>query len=98
MTENRGRPKENNTPRTGKFTDEFTSEDGVINTWYYDTDRTTRGPVKVTQSYPKDYDHRTIDEKLRDENKKLPKTKRKYLNPENDKLVGYARARALGLI
>ena len=43
-------------------------------------------------------DNRTFEEKLHDENKKVPLTKRKYLNPANDKLVGYARARALGII
>ena len=98
MKENRGRPKENVTPKTGKYKYVFTDDDGVITTWYYDTDKTTSGPVKVECTYPKDYDFRTLDEKLRDENKKLPKTKRKYLNPANDKLVGYARARALGII
>ena len=67
-------------------------------TWYYDTNRTTNGPVKVDISYPKGYDFRTFEEKLHDENKKVPLTKRKYLNPANDKLVGYARARALGII
>ena len=50
MTENRGRPKENNTPRTGKFKDVFTGEDGVISKWYYDTDRNNRGPIKGTQT------------------------------------------------
>ena len=98
MTENRGRPKENNKPLEGKYKRVYHSEDGTKMTWYYDTSRTTNGPVKVDISYPKGYDFRTFEEKLRDENKKVPLTKRKYLNPANDKLVGYARARALGII
>ena len=98
MTENRGRPKENNKPLEGKYKRVYHSEDGTKMTWYYDTNRTTNGPVKVDISYPKDYDFRTFEEKLRDENKKVPLTKRKYLNPANDKLVGYTRARALGII
>lgn len=98
MTENRGRPKENNKPQEGKYKRVYHSEDGTKMTWYYDTNRTTNGPVKVDISYPKGYDFRTFEEKLRDENKKVPLTKRKYLNPANDKLVGYARARALGII
>ena len=49
------------------------------------------------------FDGKTFEDLTKDiyenqQNKKLPKTKRKYLNPENDKLVGYTRARALGLI
>ena len=99
MRENRGRPKENSKPLEGKYKRVFPAdESGVIMTWHYDTDRTTNGPVKVDISYPKGYDFRTFEEKLRDENKKVPLTKRKYLNPANDKLVGYARARALGII
>jgi len=98
MTENRGRPKENNKPQEGKYKRVYHSEDGTKMTWYYDTNRTTNGPVKVDISYPKGYDFRTFEEKLRDENKKIPLTKRKYLNPANDKLVGYTRARALGII
>jgi hypothetical protein len=99
MAENRGRPKINDKPLEGKYKRVFpTDEDGTIMTWYYDTDRTISGPVKVDISYPKGYDFRTLEERLRDENKELPKTKRRYLNPANDKLVGYARARALGII
>tara|TARA_R100001443_G_scaffold110855_1_gene123061 strand:+ start:304 stop:600 length:297 start_codon:yes stop_codon:yes gene_type:complete len=98
MTENRGRPKENNKPLEGKYKRVYHDEDGTKMTWHYDTSRTTNGPVKVDISYPKGYDFRTFEEKLHDENKKVPLTKRKYLNPANDKLVGYARARALGII
>jgi hypothetical protein len=98
MAENRGRPKTNDKPLEGKYKRVYTDEDGTIMTWHYDTDRTTNGPVKVDISYPKGYDFRTIDERLCDENKELPKTRRKYLNPANDKLVGYTRARALGII
>ena len=98
MAEHRGRPKENTKPLEGKYKRVYNDEDGTKTVWHYDTDRTTRGPVKVEISYPKDYDFRTLDERLHDENKELPKTKRKYLNPANDKLVGYTRARALGLI
>ena len=89
MTENRGRPKENNKPLEGKYKRVYHNEDGTKATWHYD---------KVDISYPKGYDFRTFEEKLHDENKKVPLTKRKYLNPANDKLVGYARARALGII
>ena len=98
MVEHRGRPKENIEPLTGKYKRIYENEDGTINTWYYDTDRTTRGPVKVEITYPKDYDFRTEDDILNEDNENLPKTRRKYINPKNGKLVGYTRARALGII
>ena len=98
MAENRGRPKINDKPLEGKYKRVYHNKDGTKTTWYYDTDVTVNGPVKVDVSYPKGYDFRTYEEKLNDENKKLPLTTRKYLTPANDKLVGYARARALGII
>ena len=50
------------------------------------------GPIKVDISYPNAY------VSFEEEEEKLPASKRKYLNPNNGKLVGYFRAKQLGLI
>ncbi len=53
------------------------------------------GPYKVTIDYPKDYTSLEEDRKLK--NKKTPKTKRRFINPETGKEVSYQRAKALGI-
>lgn len=73
-----------------QFTRVFQEEDGYTRTWYYDTTKYGINPYKVEIEYPKS--NEVLD------NSKLSKTKRKYLNPINGKMVGYARARGLGLI
>ena len=39
-----------------------------------------------------------IKESWEEKNAKLPKTKRKYFNPANNKWIGYGRAKQLGVI
>jgi len=78
------------------ITKTFKSLNGVISTWFYEEDKLNLGPFKVLIKYPDDY---TSDaEDIRNKNKKLPKTKQKYFNPANGKMIGYNRAVQLGLI
>lgn len=87
-----GRPSETkieDQPR--KFTQTYTDEEGYSQTWHYDLDKSPNGPMMVEIFYPEGY--------FKDEDKEnLPKTKRKYLNPANGKMVAYTRAKELGLI
>jgi hypothetical protein len=78
----------------GKFTREFKDEDGITRTWFYDTDKFGMNPYKVEITYPEGYDYND----LKEDDNTLPKTKRKYLNPANGKMVGYTRARMLKLV
>ena len=76
-----------------KFTREFKDHIGHRSVWTYDLNVTTSGPVSVELFYPKG----SIQEP--DEtDESIPKTKRKYYNPKNGKLIGYTRAKELGLI
>lgn len=70
----------------------FTSTDGVISTWYYEDKKLTKVSIKYPDNYTSEF------EDTKKQNKKLPKTKQKYLNPANGKYVGYNRAVQLGLI
>jgi len=88
----RGRPSLEDTPPPRKFTRQYTSEDGSVETWHYDLDYFANGPFKVEVTAP------VIKETWEEKNAKLPKTKRKYFNPENSKWVGYGRAKQLGLL
>ena len=88
----KGRPVEKVTeapPR--KFTREFNYPDGVSQKWHYNLDKNPNGPISVELFYPEGYF-------VEDRNENLPKTKRKYLNPANGKMVAYTRAKELGLI
>jgi hypothetical protein len=92
----KGRPVEQTAetqPR--KFIREFKFDDGRSQKWHYDLDKSPNGPIEVELFYPKEWFKDEIDEV---ENDKLPKTKRKYLNPANGKLVAYTRAKELGII
>lgn len=89
--------KENHpVPTPGVFTRTYKSSDGTIHTWYFNHKKMDRGPFKVEIEYPKGYT--TQDEDVAANNKKLPLTKRTWINPDNGKAVGYARAKSLGLI
>jgi hypothetical protein len=78
-----------------KFTREYKDYTGCRTVWTYDLKKNPHGPLNVEKFYPKDYNSEMeVDET----NENLPKTKRKYLNPENGKLVAYTRAKVLGLI
>lgn len=92
----RGRPKESIPEPILKYKQEFVSSEGIKSTWHYDKTKYPNGPYKVETSYPKDY--KSEEEVRQDKNKKLPKTKRRYLNPETGKEVSYGRAKQLGLI
>ena len=88
----RGRPKVDITPSPRQYTRVFEHEDGTTETWHYNLDKFPNGPFKVEMKYSTK--HLTFEE----QNELLPKTQRKYYNPENDKYVGYGRAKQLGLI
>jgi hypothetical protein len=99
-TERRGRPKSLPTDFTElprKFTREMAPDsDGVIALWKYDLDKTDKGPVEVELIYPKGF--KSSQEKIDENNAKLPLKYREYINPSNGKIVGYARAKSLGII
>lgn len=92
--EHRGRPKEVpfvEPPK--KFERVFTEKSGIVQIWKYDLNKFPNGPIDVEFKYPKGY----VDEVMEnDEN--LPITKRQWINPANGKLVGYGRAKQLGLL
>ena len=93
VTSKRGRPVEAKvSDNPEKYTREVVHEDGVKQTWSYDTSISMNGPIKVDISYPSSY---VSSEEIEEQ---LPASKRKYLNPHNGKLVGYARGLALGLV
>jgi hypothetical protein len=78
-----------------KFQREYTNDDGTTDVWVFDLDKFPNGPCEVIVIYPKKY--ATPQEKLDDKNKSLPLTKRQWMT-DRGKLVGYARAKALGLV
>lgn len=92
----RGRPKESIPEPILKYKQEFVSSEGIKSTWYWDKTKYPNGPYKVTTSYPEGYKSEEEERQLK--NKKLPKTQRRYLNPETGKEVSYGRAKQLGLI
>lgn len=67
----------------------FKDRDGYA-IWEFDTQINPHGPISVTES--------PLEEKNLIAEEDLPVTKRQYLNPSNGKMVGYARAKNLGLI
>jgi hypothetical protein len=99
-TERRGRPKSLPTDPSElsrKFTREMKPDsDGVVALWKYDLDITDRGPIEVELIYPKNF--KTAQDKMDENNNKLPLKYREYINPNNGKIVGYARAKSLGII
>jgi hypothetical protein len=87
----RGRPKAEPIEEKIKFTQVFKYDDGAVMTWYWDKSIRTEGPVKTVTKWPKGaLDFEQVQEAL-------PKTKRKYAL-DDGRIVGYARARALGVI
>jgi len=79
-----------------KFVREYKFRDSTSQKWHYDLDRNPSGnPIEVEMFYPENY---FDDEIIEIANDKLPKTKRKYLNPANGKMVAYSRAKELGII
>jgi hypothetical protein len=88
--------KQEELEQSRKFTRSFTDQEGVVSIWKYDLDKFNRGPIEVEQIYPKDY--LTVSDKIKKDNKKLPKSQQKFLNPDNGRMVGYYRAKTLGII
>lgn len=89
----RGRPKSSQ-PKDNPthFTRDIIYNDGVKVSWTYDLSKRKSGPLKVELYYPKDYT--TFEE----EQEEIPLSKRKYLNPNTGKWVGYGRGKQLGLV
>jgi hypothetical protein len=75
-----------------KFTREYKSEEGISEIWYFDTSITQNGPVSVEIKHAKKY------KSFEEEQAELPLTKRMFFNEINGKYVGYARAKALGIL
>lgn len=69
---------------------EFEEEDGTTSIWKYDKKKNPNGPYQTVIKYPPGYNFYP--------DKKIPKTKKKYLNPKTGKEVSYARAKTLGLV
>lgn len=82
-------------PKKLKFKDVF-EVDGIKTTWTYDLKKNPHGPMSVDIQYSRNY--KSDAELIEEENKKLPKTKRKYWNPDSDSYVSYARAKQLKLV
>jgi len=89
--ENRGRPKLDVKPPPKKYTQRFKDWEGKWVVWKWDKTKFANGPISVEVEYPKEKLNKVLDQDL-------PKTQRKYLNPKNNKYVGYQRAKQLGLI
>jgi hypothetical protein len=77
-----------------QYTKTFPHPNGGNTVWYYDLEKSTKGPWKVEISYPSNY----LFEDIEQEQENLPITKRKFFNEQNGKYVGYTRAIALGII
>jgi hypothetical protein len=83
------------TKNSKQFTREFSDREGIKIVWYYDVDKYGMNPFKTEIIHPEGINDNMDDET---DNENLPKTKRKYFNPTNNKYVGYTRAKMLGLI
>jgi len=93
----RGRPKtiiEEEPPR--KFERIYKSHSGETEVWKYNLDIQPNGPIEVNITYSKGF--RPQSDIIEKNQSHLPKSKRKYLNPINGKMVSYQRAYNLGLI
>ena len=69
---------------------EMEDEDGTVSIWKYDKKKNPNGPYQTTIKYPPGHNFYP--------DAKIPKTKKKYLNPKTGKEVSYARAKTLGLV
>lgn len=78
-----------------KFSREYNYHTGKRIVWSYDPKKNLNGPHSVEIFYPKGYDDKVEDDPT---DESIPKTRRKYINPKNGKLVAYTRAKELGLI
>lgn len=69
-----------------------TDADGVTTTYYTNQDNSI---VWTDRTYPRTY--KSLVEQLEEENEKLPKHKRKYLD-DSGKIVSYLTAKKQGLV
>lgn len=84
----------------------YAEKDGTLTMWRYDFNINPNGPIEVINDYK--VGDETVNFKVEKSTRKpakkltpakpLGKTKQKYLNPATGKLVGYVRAKNLGLI
>ena len=81
---------------TTSFTREYIYSDGTKQKWIYDLEKWPNGPIEVKIDTPKSSIER--NQRLEEENQKLPLTKRKFWNTQTGKEVSYTRAKQLGLI
>ncbi len=65
---------------------------GTITRWYYKEGQL----VEVTIEHPEG--HLSAAEEQNKLNKKLPKTKQRFINPKTGKEISYQRAKELGII
>jgi hypothetical protein len=97
MSIKRGRPKEQPSQEVlSKYSHEYTDNEGIKAIWKYNLDKTDKGPIEVEFIYPTGW--KSAQEKINENNAKLPFKYREYINPVNGKIVGHARAKSLGLI
>ena len=95
----RGRPIYSSTlpedqPR--KFTREYNDKKtGYKSVWTYDYNKFKNGLVSVEIFYPETEKAVFVQDPT---SKNIPKTRRKYINPKNGKLIAFFRAKQLGLI
>jgi len=85
-----------------KYQIKYPNGDGTSDIWTFDKSITKNGPISTEMNVKDDSYKKVIvedePEKEQPSNESLPKTKRMYLNPANNKMVGYARAKFLKLI
>lgn len=80
----------------------YKEADGSTTLWRFDTNINPNGPIETISDY-KLGDETLVfkvekSKKAPISKKPVPKTKQKYLNPATNKMVGYVRAKNLGLI
>ncbi len=84
----------------------YKESDGTTTLWRYDFGINPNGPIEVINDYK--IGDETVNFKIEKTTRKpkkeftpvksLGKTKQKYLNPATGKMVGYVRAKNLGII
>lgn len=88
----RGRPAIVRDEQSSKFTRRYDSDNGDYSIWTFDLDKNSSGPIKVEMFYKK------TPTSFEEDQEKLPLTKRKFINDENNKIVSYQRAKTLNLV
>lgn len=98
----RGRPRKGEDyilppepPKITKFVKEYKEHTGHRSVWTYDLDKNPYGPISVEEFYPKGSEEARTEDVV---DTHLPKSQRKYWNPDTNKYVSYTRAYQLGLL